>query len=151
MSSRAAPLALESREIATDRIIKGGALALGGVVVLAGGAFVGLSAGVFGYLAFIVCGTALFGSGALVAGRAASHLIRFGDARSSRVLMATAGMGVSVTALAATHLLQVLGWTPVVAGLSAAAMLGTFSFAALLLVYMLSALMKWVLSPVGGD
>ena len=113
ISSRPALPALESRAIATSRVLKGGALALGGVALFATGAFVGVGAGALGYLGLTVGGAAVFGVGALMAGRAATHLVRFGDPRSSKVLMATAGLGASVVAFVVTHLFQILGWTPV--------------------------------------
>ena len=133
----------ESRALASNRVMKGGLLSLVGAGAFFASAFLPFS--VPTYITLVVGGMALFGWGALTAGRAASHLIRFGRKGSPYPLVAMGGLGVSLVSFAGTHLLLALGVEPLVRALNNLSLLGAIGFGALVLALMVRTLSRIML------
>ena len=134
---------LDSRDRAVERIVKGGGLAAVGAATFAVGA--ALPTTPLFYIGFVVGGIALAGCGLLEIGRAASHLRRFGGRGASHGLVASAGLGVSMATFALTHVMLIVSDIETgVRALNDLAALGSVTFAALLALLTLRALIGWM-------
>lgn len=134
-----------SRTVATDRVFKGGLLAVlgfGGALLID---FVNMSPGLPFWISISATLTA-FGAGAIWAGSGASHLIRDGRRGSSLWLISLAGLGSSVILNVLSGIL--LGaWNSVGPwGLNQIAMASWGLFTAALMVLGLITLVRWFLS-----
>lgn len=133
-----------SRAAATDRVFKGGILAVLGF----GGALLidGLNLGP-GLPFWISIGAALisFGAGAVWAGTGATHLIRHGRRGSSLWLISLAGLGGSVVLNVVSGAMMGLWVHPVFGALNLFAMASCGFFTASLIILGLITIVRWML------
>jgi len=140
-----------SRAVATDRVFKGGTLAVLGF----GGALLidvlNLSPGIPFWIS-IAAALAAFGTGAVWAGSGAPHLIRHGRKGSSLWLISLAGLGGSVILNVVSGILMVAGGYPVLFALNRFTMAACGLFTAALIILGLIAIVRWMLpdpDPMG--
>jgi len=131
---------LASRAVATDRVFKGGSLA---VIGFAGGLFVDLLNLDPGLPLWASLGATLtvFGAGAIWAGSGASHLIRHGRRGASIWLISLAGLGGSVILNLVSRILMGT-WME---GLNLFAMASCGLFTAALILLGLITIVRWTL------
>ena len=142
-----------SRAVATDRIFKGGSLAVLGF----GGAlladFLNPGPGLALWISLSAALTA-FGAGSIWAGSGASHLVRHGRKGSSLWLISLAGLGGSVILNVVSGIL-VRAWSlPILGGLNLLSMASCGLFTAALIVLGLITIVRWMLpdpDPMGGS
>ena len=144
---------LASRASATDRLFKGGSLA---VLGFSGALLLDLLNLGPGLLLWAGLGATLtaFGAGAIWAGSGASHLIRHGRRGSSLWLVSLAGLGGSVILNVASGILLGVWGFPILEGLNRFAMASCGLFTAALIILGLIAIVRWILAspdPVDGD
>jgi hypothetical protein len=133
-----------SRAIATDRVFKGGSLAVVGFGAALLVDLLNLSPGL---LLWASLGAALiaFGAGSVWAGSGATHLIRHGRKGSSLWLFSLAGLGGSVIlSVVSSILIGVLGH-PILGTLNLFAMASCGLFTAALIVLGLITVVRWML------
>ena len=142
-----------SRAVATDRIFKGGVLAVlgfGGALLID---FLNLSPGnPFWISIFAVL--ASFGAGAIWAGLGASHLIRHGRKGSSLWLISLGGLGGSVILNVVSGILIRAWYHPILEGLNLLAQASCGLFTAALIVLGLITIVRWILpdpDPMSGN
>ncbi len=139
-----------SREVAADRVFKGGLLAVVGF----GGALLvdllNLSPGLPFWISY---GAALtsFGAGAIWAGLGASHLIRHGKKGSSLWLISLTGLGVSVVLNVVSTALMVIWSHPFLGSVNLVAMACCGLFTAALIVLGLITIVRWILPDPGAE
>jgi hypothetical protein len=140
-----------SRGVATDRVFKGGLLAVLGF----GGALLmdvlKLSPGVPFWISLGVALTA-FGSGAIWAGFGATHLMRHGRRGSPLWLISLAGLGGSVILNVVSGLLIVAWDSPVLVALNYLSQIGSGLFTLALIILGLLTILRWMLpdrDPMG--
>jgi hypothetical protein len=141
-----------SRAVATDRVFRGGVLAVlgfGGALLID---FLNLSSG---YPLWIGLSAALvaFGGGAVWAGSGASHLVRHGRRGSSLWLISVAGLGGSVIVNVVSGILIGLWDSPFLMGLNLVAMASCGLFTAALIIIGLITIVRWILpdpDPTAG-
>jgi len=133
-----------SRADATDRVFKGGSLAVlgfGGALLLD---LLNLSPGLPFWISITAALTA-FGAGAIWAGSGASHLVRHGRKGSSLWLISLAGLGGSVILNVVSGIL-IGAWSfPILEGLNLLAMASCGLFTAALIVLGLITIVRWIL------
>jgi hypothetical protein len=133
-----------SRAAATDRVFKGGILAvLGfGCALLIDLLNIGP-----GFPFWIGLGAALtaFGAGGIWAGSGASHLMRHGRRGSSLWLVSLAGLGGSVIVNVVSGMIMGTWTNPILYGLNRVAMASCGFFTAALIVLGLITLVRWIL------
>ena len=141
-----------SRAVATDRVFRGGVLAVlgfGGALLID---LLNLSQGLplwIGLSAALVA----FGAGAAWAGSGASHLIRHGRRGSSLWLISLAGLGGSVIVNVVSGILMGLWDSPFLMGLNLMAMASCGLFTAALIIIGLITIVRWILpdpDPTAG-
>lgn len=139
----------ESREVAADQVAKGGAIGLFGAALFLSSGLVGAAGSLASYVGVTIGGLALVGIGALKMGRAGSHLLRYGKVGPARALLTAAGLGGSITAFAATHLLLVLevGSEAIVRALHNGSLAGVLVFSGALSLMALVTLIRWAYEP----
>jgi len=142
-----------SRAVATERVFKGGALAVLGF----GGALLidvlNLSPGLPFWISMAAALTS-FGVGSIWAGSGATHLIRHGRKGSSLWLLSLAGLGGSVVLNEVSGILLAAWGNPVLFALNLLAMAGCGLFTAALIILGLIAIVRWMLphpDPIGGS
>ena len=150
-------LALEdvvaSRAAATDRLFKGGVLAVlgfGGALLID---FLNLNPGLPLWISFSAALIA-FGAGAIWAGTGASHLIRHGRKGSSLWLISLAGLGGSVIVNVLSGILMVTWNHPILWGLNLLAMYSCGLFTVALIILGLITIVRWMLpdpDPIRGS
>jgi hypothetical protein len=134
-----------SRAIATDRVFKGGVLAVlgfGGALLID---FLNLSPGLPFWISISAALTA-FGAGAIWAGSGASHLVRHGRKGSSLWLISLAGLGGSVILNVLSGILMGTWGTTLLWGLNQLAMASCGLFTAALIILGLITIVRWILS-----
>ena len=133
-----------SRAVATDRVFKGGTLA---VLGFGGALLVDLLNLTPGLPFWISIGAALtcFGAGAIWAGSGASHLIQHGRKGSSLWLFSLAGLGGSVILNVVSGILIRIWNFPILEGLNLLAMASCGLFTAALIVLGLITIVRWIL------
>ena len=133
-----------SRAIATERVFKGGILA---VLGFGGALLIDLLNLNPGFSFWISLGAALtsFGAGAIWAGSGASHLIRHGRKGSSLWLISLAGLGGSVIVNVVSGMLMGTWSHPILEGLNRLAMASCGLFTAALIVLGLITIVRWIL------
>lgn len=136
---------LASRAVATDRVFKGGSLAVlgfGGALLID---LLNVSPGLPFWLGLGAALTA-FGAGAIWAGSGASHLVRHGKGGSSLWLVSLAGLGGSVILNVVSGMMMRMWEHPVLWGVNLVAMAacGLFTFA--LIVLGLITIVRWTLA-----
>lgn len=141
-----------SRAVATDRVSKGGSLAVlgfGGALLID---FLNLSPGLPFWISISAALTA-FGAGAIWAGSGASHLIRHGGKGSSLWLISLAGLGGSVILNVVSGILLGTWNLPILEGLNLLAMASCGLFTAALIVLGLITIVRWIIpapNPMRG-
>ena len=133
-----------SRAVATDRIFKGGLLAVlgfGGALLID---FLDPSSGLPFWISISATLTA-FGGGAIWAGFGASHLIRHGRKGSSLWLISLAGLGGSVILNVLSGVLMGTWNSTFLWGLNQLAMASCGLFTAALIVIGLITIVRWIL------
>lgn len=144
---------LASRAVATDRVFKGGILA---VLGFGGTLFIdvlNLSPGLPLWIG-ITAALITFGGGAVWAGSGASHLARHGRKGSSLWLASLAGLGGSVILNVVSGILGAAWGNPVLAVVNYIFMASCGLFTAALIVLGLLTLVRWMLpdrDPVQGS
>jgi hypothetical protein len=141
---RAAEDIVASRAVATDRVFKGGSLA---VLGFGGALLVDLLNLGIGPAFWIGIGAALtaFGAGAIWAGTGASHLIRHGRKGSSFWLISLAGLGGSVILNVFSTILMGVWDAPLLWILNRFAMASCGLFTGALIVLGLITIVRWML------
>jgi hypothetical protein len=138
-----------SRAVATERVFKGGLLA---VLGFGGALFIdvlNLSPGLPFWISISAALTA-FGAGAIWAGSGASHLIRHGKRGSSLWLISLAGLGGSVVLNVLSGLLMGAWDSTFLWGLNRLAMASGGLFTAALMVLGLITIVRWMLPGRGS-
>jgi hypothetical protein len=141
-----------SRAVATERVFKGGVLAVlgfGGALLID---FLNLGPGLPFWIS-ISAALSAFGTGAVWAGSGASHLIRHGRKGSSLWLISLAGLGGSVVLNVVSGILVRTLDHPFLEGLYLFAMASCGLFTAALIVIGLITILRWILpdsDPTGG-
>ena len=144
---------IASRAIATDRVFKGGVLAVlgfGGALLID---FLNLSPGLPFWISISAALTS-FGAGAIWAGSGASHLVRHGRKGSSLWLISLAGLGGSVILNVVSGILMGTWNHPILEGLNLLAMYSCGLFTAALIVIGLITIVRWILpdpDPMRGS
>jgi len=136
---------LVSRASATDRVFKGGSLA---VLGFSGALLIDLLNLGPGLPLWAGLGATLtaFGAGAVWAGSGASHLIRHGRRGSSLWLLSLAGLGGSVILNVASGILLGVWRFPLLEGLNLLAMASCGLFTVALIVLGLITIVRWILA-----
>lgn len=141
-----------SRAVATDRVLRGGSLAVlgfGGALLID---FLNLSPG-FPFWISISAALTAFGAGAIWAGSGASHLIRHGRKGSSLWLISLAGLGSSVIVNVVSGILLGTWNVPFLERINLLAMASCGLFTAALIVLGLITIVRWMLpdpAPMRG-
>jgi len=133
-----------SRAVATDRVFKGGSLAVlgfGGALLID---FLNLSPGLPFWTSMFATLTA-FGAGSIWAGLGASHLFRHGRRGSSLWLFSLAGLGGSVILNVVSGILLGVWYHPILGGLNLLAQASCGLFTAALIVLGLITIVRWIL------
>jgi hypothetical protein len=144
---------LASRAVATDRVFKGGLLAVlgfGGALLVD---FLNLSPG-FPFWISIGVALSAFGAGAIWAGSGASHLIRHGRKGSSLWLISLAGLGGSVILNVLSGILAGTWNSTFLWVLNQLSMASCGLFTAALIVIGLITIVRWILpdpDPMRGS
>ena len=142
-----------SRAVATDRVFKGGSLAVlgfGGALLID---FLNLSPGLPLWISISAALTS-FGAGAIRAGSGASHMTRHGRKGSSLWLISLAGLGGSVILNVVSGILMGTWNHLILAGLNLLAMASCGLFTAALIVIGLITIVRWILpdpDPMRGS
>ena len=133
-----------SRAVATDRVFKGGSLAVlgfGGALLID---FLNPSPGLPFWISMTAALT-VFGAGAIWAGSGASHLIRHGRKGSSLWLISLAGLGGSVILNVVSSMLVRTLNHPILEGLYLLATASSGLFTAALIILGLITIVRWML------
>lgn len=139
-----------SRAVATERIYRGGGLAVlgfGGALVVD---WLGLRPGLPLWISLGATLTA-FGAGAVWAGAGATHLIRHGRRGSFLWLASLTGLGGSVILNVASRYLSLAWYHPVLAAVNRFAMTAGVFFTAALMVLGILALVRRMMAGSGSD
>ena len=133
-----------SRTVATDRVLKGGSLAVLGFGAALLIDLLNLSPG-FSFWIGISAALTAFGAGSIWAGSGASHLIRHGRKGSSLWLISLAGLGSSVILNVVSSILIRTWDLSTLEGLNLLAMASGGLFTAALIVFGLITIVRWML------
>ena len=142
-----------SRAVATDRVFKGGILAVLGFGCALLIDLLNISPGLPFWISLGAALTA-FGAGATWAGSGASHLMRHGRKGSSLWLISLAGLGGSVIVNVVSGMLTGIWTNPILGGLNRVAMASCGLFTAALIVLGLITIVRWILpdpDPMRGS
>jgi hypothetical protein len=136
---------LVSRAKATDRVFRGGTLAVIGFAgaLLVDLANLGPGLPLWGSLAVTLTA---FGAGAVWAGSGCSHLIRHGRTGSSLWLISLAGLGGSVILNVVSRILMGVWGPPIPDGLNLFAMASGGLFTGALIILGLITIVRWILA-----
>ena len=147
------PLAVSiraSRSVAVDRVSKGTALSLFGLLVSFIPSFADLASGPAALMT-VGAAAALIGGGAIWAGMGATHLIRFGTSWSSLTLLSLVGLGGSILVRVTTTLLLAAGSSPILSALHVGSLASSALFMVVLLTVTVVSLLRWMLPEREAD